>query len=119
MLFLFTLSLIRYVTEEGRTFTSMAAFKKFAQTESTDTMDIETKEEMLWNAPNTICRQYGTDIECKCDFLEELSGGILEDLGVDIPGITSPYAYLGTYGSHFSWPGSDGILVPDPTRSFF
>ena len=85
----------------------MAAFKKFAQTESTDTMDIETKEEMLWNAPNTICRQYGTDIECKCDFLEELSGGILEDLGVDIPGITSPYAYLGTYGSHFSWHTED------------
>ena len=65
----------------------MAAFKKFAQTESSDTMDLEKEEEMLWKSPNTICRQYGTDIDCKCDFLEEFSGGILEDLDVDIPGI--------------------------------
>ena len=44
-------------------------------------MDIEKEEERLWDQIGTENNVlYGTDIECLC-YLEELSGGILEDLG--------------------------------------
>ena len=60
---------------------------------------------MFWNSIGEHNTQYGADIECNSNDLEKISQhfGILESLRVNNPGITSPFAYIGTWGSHFSW----------------
>ena len=67
---------------------------------------IQKHEELFWSSMagnNNI--YYGADQECVCDYLENINKefGILDPEKVSFPGVTSPFAYIGSSGSSFTW----------------
>ena len=101
------------ITGAGKTFASINTFKRFAlQNDRTEHMGktIDKQEEIFWRSIGEYSDvQYGADLDCKCIYLENInrSFGILDSLDVNISGITTPFAYIGSWGSHFTWHTED------------
>ena len=98
-----------YEAEPGKAFTSTKNFKLANENPSREETSIEKLEERFWNSIGLEKVIYGTDLDCKCTFLENINSefGILDKLCCDIPGITKPYAYYGSWGTHFTWHTED------------
>ena len=88
----------------GKTFASFDKFKKFASENEIFADTIPKHEELYWSLiSENKDILYAADQDCSCKYLENINKefGILDQ--ISFPGVTSPFAYFGTWGSSFTW----------------
>ena len=94
-----------YESGEGNTFASEEKYKKSGGTEGWQKeKNIECLEKSFWDSISLEAKQYAADLECECEYLENINNNrILDYLCPETPWISKPYAYFGLWGTHFSW----------------